>query len=204
MGILNFLFGNENPKKDEPSNEGTGDGKTGDFSALFKKPLSDTQTPRFSQTSRFSVSRQSFNSGNLRNIGQKARSDREGMQEKAGGKKEQAKKYYAQGSEELRKIAPELAKSFKEILPDSFSTREKSKEAISRILGAGKRLSADSRVHRDTLRSIQKAVKDRRWNDPSLKNLTPDEFRSARNASYEKRRNFVGGIKELNPKKFGI
>jgi len=180
MSIFGNFFGGGTKPENSNGNENVLDHSFSEGGDLLNRP-----------TSRFGGSRSNITMGKAKTIAPK-------IQEKSGKTKEEIKKYYgAQGSEQLRKIAPALAESWGKALPESFASKDKAKKTMARILGG----SGDAWVRGDKLRSMQTAVKEGRWSHPSLRSFTSDEVKKLKYDS-ESRRNFVSGVNSLNPKKF--
>lgn len=202
MSLLGNLFGLDGGRPKSGNKGAVSDHSKDINDNAFNRPSGLS-----SSSSRFASSRQS-SSGGIMSQNSRLRAisgDAAKQNSKLGATAKRNKIYFgAQNSEKLKDIAPDLVKSFKELFPDSFSTREKSKEAISRILGAGKRLSADSYVNKETLRGIQQAIKNRSVGHPLLKGLNSDEIKAVKYAPYERKQKFTGGIKNINPKRFGV
>lgn len=153
-----------------------------------------------SSTSRFTGSRQSSSGGitpqNSRLSANSGGATKQNSKTDATAKP--IKNYFGtQSSEKLKDVAPRLVESWKKALPNSLATRDETGKTMARIFGA----KGDSWVPGQKVRDIQNAVKEGRWNHPSLSGLKDEEIKTLRNDP-SRRREFVSGIKSLNPKKF--
>jgi len=119
------------------------------------------------------------------------------MEENALKRSGSGGKYYVYGSEQLKKIAPELANSWKKAMPDSFASSDMAKKTMGRILGG----KGDAWISAAKLREMQNAVKEGKWSSSSLERLTPKELSKIKNNT-DSRRAFISGIHSLNKEKF--
>jgi hypothetical protein len=121
--------------------------------------------------------------------------------EKTDAKKniETSKRYFNGNSAQFGKFAPSLAEQWEKAMPDSFNTRERGKETMQRVFGAIGAKRADSYVGLDKLKGVHKAVKENRWNDPTLKGLNAEEKKRLQ-YNPEMKMKFLQGIERLDKK----
>lgn len=104
---------------------------------------------------------------------------------------QKTKQYFASGAAQFGKVAPDLAKKWKTVLPDSFRTRDESKKTMGRIFGVK---SGDAWTRREQYRNMYKAVKENRVDRLNLS----DYEKKALKYDSTKKREFLKALESID------